>query len=182
MFVLAHLSDPHLAPLPSPQSARTAVQARARLHQLAAQAPLDPSRRYAGGAGRRSQRPRARPHRGDRRSVNLSLTNEFAPALRLARRPGRSARRHVRARQSRLLCESGRRTCADAPLGRLHARRQRRELSVRAAARAAGADRPVDVAADAAARRDRDTCMATRSPVSARCWRNSSASRRSASS
>ena len=51
-----------------PASARAAVQARARLHQLAAQAPLDPSRRHAGGAGRRSEGARARPHRGHRRS------------------------------------------------------------------------------------------------------------------
>ena len=46
--------------------------------------------------------------------VNLSLTNEFAPALRLARRPGRSARRHARARQSRFLCAIGRRICRHA--------------------------------------------------------------------
>ena len=66
--------------------ARAAVQARARLSQLAAQAPRDPSPRRAGGAGRRSRR-RAQPDHiavtGD--LVNLSLANEFAPGARLAR-------------------------------------------------------------------------------------------------
>ncbi len=38
MFVLAHLSDIHLPPLPTPASARTHQQARPRLSELAAQA------------------------------------------------------------------------------------------------------------------------------------------------
>ena len=48
MFTLAHLSDPHLAPLPAPRWSRTAQQARDRLYQLAAQAALHPRRARAG--------------------------------------------------------------------------------------------------------------------------------------
>ena len=91
MFVLAHLSDPHLAPLPRPRAARTPVQARARLHQLAAQAPRDPSRRGAGAlvADLKGAAPDHIAVTGD--LVNLSLTNEFAPARAWLRQPGRPA-------------------------------------------------------------------------------------------
>ena len=80
MFVLAHLSDPHLAPLPRPRSARTLVQARARLPQLAAQAARDPPRRVLAAlvADLKAQTPDHIAVTGD--LVNLSLTNEFAPA------------------------------------------------------------------------------------------------------
>ena len=107
---LAHLSDPHLAPLPTPNPLRTAVQARARLSQLAAQAARDPSRRRAG----RRWSPISKPAQPDHIAVtgdlvNLSLTKEFATGARLAGKARRSAHRHARAGQSRCLCARGRR-------------------------------------------------------------------------
>ena len=84
MFILAHLSDVHLAPLPRPNPLELLSQARARLSQLAAQAAPDPPRRHAGQGGRRSQSPRARPHRGHRRS-RQSLARE---RVRDRRAPG----------------------------------------------------------------------------------------------
>ena len=57
-FTLAHLSDPHLPPLPAAAAARARGQARARLSQLDAQPPQIPSPRGAGCAGRRTCRRR----------------------------------------------------------------------------------------------------------------------------
>ena len=154
MFVLAHLSDPHLAPLPRPRPRELLskrglgyinwLRKRRSIHRADMLAALV--------ADLKGHAPDHVAVTGD--LVNLSLTNEFAPARDWLARLGRSARRHGGARQSRCLCAASRRF-RGTPLGRLHARRRRRELSLRAAARAAGADRPFDLAADAAARRDR---------------------------
>ena len=50
-FTLAHLSDPHLPPLPAPRLARSRRQARARLSQLDPQPPQIPPPRRARRAG-----------------------------------------------------------------------------------------------------------------------------------
>ena len=110
MFILAHLSDPHLAPLPPPRPARALVQARARLHQLAAQAPLAstaPTCWRRSCADLKAHAPDHIAVTGD--LVNLSLDSEFAPARAWLDALGRSARCHLGARQSRRLCARGRR-------------------------------------------------------------------------
>ena len=156
MFVLAHLSDPHLGPLPAPRLARAPGQAGDRLHQLAAQAPSHPSRRRARAHRGRSQGAGARPHRGDRRSRQHLAAGEYPPALRLAR-IARAARTTspwcpaittsmcARPRVSR--SSTGAITCAATtpPMTR---------VSIPAPARAAGADRIVDRGADRAVHGD----------------------------
>ena len=126
------------------------VQARARLPQLAAQAPLRSiapmcSTRWSPIS--KAQTPDHIAVTGD--LVNLSLPSEFAPGAGLARRPRRPARRHASCpaitmpmcdRRPALPRATGATSCAATAA---------RRLSLRAAARAAGADRPVDVAADA---------------------------------
>ena len=149
-------------------SARALVQARARLHQLAAQAPRDPSRRGAGGARRRPEGAGGRPRRRDRRS-GQPVAGRRIPRARawLGALGGRTTSRWCPAITTP--------TCAPPPARRAHWADYMRgdageSFPVRAPARAAGADRAVDLAADAAARRDR-AAAATSSPGSARCWR-----------
>ena len=158
-FVLAHLSDPHLAPLPQPRLVELARQARDRLRQLAAQA-----RRRS--TGRRCWRASSPISRRRRRTTSRSpaissiwrCRSEYAAGARLARCARPAGRRDLGAGQSRRLCAQRRRRVARA-LGRLHARRRggsrSDRLPVPAPARAAGADRAVDLGAEPAAHGDR---------------------------
>ena len=100
MFVLAHLSDPHLAPLPRPSPLELLskrglgyinwLRKRRSIHRADMLAALV--------ADLKGHAPDHVAVSGD--LVNLSLTNEFARGARLARGPGRSARCHGGARQS----------------------------------------------------------------------------------
>ncbi len=126
MFVLAHLSDPHLAPLPQPRLSELDRQARDRLSQLAAQAAADPPRRRARAHRRRPQGAGAGPHRGDRRS------RQHLARRRISRRRAPGSKRSARRADVTLVpgnhdayVRSGRAASA-AALGRLHARRRRR--------------------------------------------------------
>ncbi len=78
MFTLAHLSDPHLAPMPVPNFARLRVQAVRRLRELAAQPPVHSSDRGAGEDHRRllAQKPDHIAMTGD--IANIALPFEFA--------------------------------------------------------------------------------------------------------
>ncbi len=126
MFVLAHLSDPHLAPLPFPHPRELLskrglgylnwLRKRRSIHRADMLTALV--------ADLKDHAPDHIAVTGD--LVNLSLTKEFAPALAWLEGLGGSARRHARARQSRFLCEIGGRFCRP-PLGRLHARRRGRK-------------------------------------------------------
>ena len=151
MFVLAHLSDPHLGPLPAPRLRELAGQAGDRLHQLAAQAPAHPSRRRARAHRRGSEGAGARPHRRDRRSRQHLASRRIPAGTGVACIARAAARRHPGARQSRRLRARGRAFTA-APLGRLHARRRCRHdsVSIPAPARSAGADRIIDRGSDRA--------------------------------
>ena len=182
MFVLAHLSDPHLAPLPSaaPRELLSKrglgyinwLRKRRSIHRAEMLAALV--------ADLKAHAPDHVAVTGD--LVNLSLTNEFAPARAWLERLGDPRRRHRRARQSRCLCAARRRTRGTRHWGDYMRGDVARELSLRAAARTAGADRPFDVAADAAARRDRPPARRPARPARRGCWRSSSASGCSASS
>ena len=104
MFVLAHLSDPHLAPLPFPHPRELSskrglgyinwLRKRRSIHRADMLAALVADLKSHG----------ARPHRGDRRSRQPVADQGVCTGARLARRPWRSAQRHARARQSRFLC------------------------------------------------------------------------------
>ena len=104
MFVLAHLSDPHLPPLPKPRRRELLSKRglgyinwlwrRRLIHRADVLAALV--------ADLEGHKPDHVAVTGD--LINLSLTNEFAPALAWLGSLGRSARRHDRSRQPRLLC------------------------------------------------------------------------------
>ena len=92
MFILAHLSDPSCAAAKA-QSAGTAVQARARLSQLAAQAAPDPPRRTCWPGWSPISKP-ARPttSRSPAISSISRSRSEFATGARLAGTARRSVR------------------------------------------------------------------------------------------
>ena len=91
-FTLAHLSDPHLPPLPAARLARSRGQARARLSQLDPQPPQIPPARGARRAGRRHAGAAAGPHRGHRRSRQSGAGSRVRAGAGLAgkRRPAAS--------------------------------------------------------------------------------------------
>ena len=92
MFILAHLSDPHLAPLPRPRLRELIGKRVTGYHQLAAQAPLHPRPAVLARivADLKAQAPDHIAVTGD--LANIALPAEFARGARLAGRP-----RHRRA-------------------------------------------------------------------------------------
>ena len=157
-FVLAHLSDPHLAPLPQPRLAELIGKRatgfvnwrrkREAIHrpEVLARIVADLKAQSAGS------------HRGHRRSRQSGAAGRIRAGARLARCAGLAGRRDVGAGQSRRLCaqrrcgvaaRTGATSCAATQ------RRRHRRLPVPAAARAAGADRGFDVGAEPAADGDR---------------------------
>ena len=153
-------------------AARSRGQARARLSQLDPQPPQISPPRGAGRAGRRHAGAAAGPHRGDRRSRQPGAGGGIHAGPGLARKRRHAAAGHGRSRQSRRLCPRH-----AAPFRRhvraVSARRRRRgrwhAVSVRAPARAAGADRRLLGGADAAADGHRPA-----RPRAARCARSPS--------
>ena len=128
MFVLAHLSDPHLAPLPS-RGRRTAVASAgsatstgsasaARIHRAEVLAALV--------ADLKAAAPDHIAVTGD--LVNLSLTDEFAPARAWLDALGDPHDVTFVPGNHDSLCAAAA-GLRGATLGRLHARRHRRELS-----------------------------------------------------
>ena len=171
-FTLAHLSDPHLPPLPA-----------ARLRDLAGKRALGylnwtrNRHKYhrrevldALVADMQAQRPDHIAVTGD--LVNLALEAEFTPGAGLARKRRHAATGHRRSRQSRRLCPRHAASFRRHVRG-ISARRRRRggrhAVSVRAPARAAGADRRLLGGADAAADGHRPA-----RPRAARCARSPS--------
>ena len=123
MFVLAHLSDPHLAPLPWPHPRELLskrglgylnwLRKRRSIHRADMLAALV--------ADLKAHAPDHIAVTGD--LVNLSLTNEFAPAL--AWLDGLGDPRDVTLVPGNHDPMCARRGLRRAPLGRLHARRRR---------------------------------------------------------
>ena len=154
-FTLAHLSDPHLPPLPavracanSPASARSAISTgRRNRHKYHRRDVLDVL-----VSDMQAQMPDHIAVTGD--LVNLALEAEFAPARAWLESVGAPDRVTVDSRQSRRLCSRDPASLR-ASLGRLSGRRRRgrwrRHVSVPAPARPAGADRRILGGADAAA-------------------------------
>ena len=103
-FTLAHLSDPHLPPLPAAR-VRDLAGKRAlgylnwtrNRHKYHRREVLD-----ALVADMQAQRPDHIAVTGD--LVNLALEAEFTPGASLARKRRHAAAGHCRARQSRRLC------------------------------------------------------------------------------
>ena len=89
--------------------------------------------------------------------VNLSLDTEFARAARWLDALGKPHDVTLVPGNHDAYVRHVRRSCR-AALGRFHARRRRCGLSLRAAARAAGADRALHIAADRAVHGDRPAC------------------------
>ena len=139
MFTLAHLSDPHLAPLPAPRwSELTASADRLLNWQRKRRFVHDPGVLAQIVADLKAQAPDHIAVTGD--IANIALPAEFARRDWL----DASAARDVTfdAGQPRRLCARSRRSHAQAAWGATHARRRRqRRLSIRAAARAGGAGR-----------------------------------------
>ena len=174
-FTLAHLSDPHLPPLPRPRLARTRGQARARLPQLDPQPPQIPSPRGAGRAGRRHAGAAAGPYRGDRRPRQSGAGGGIFPGPGLARKRRPAARRDRRSRQSRRLCPRHTASFHRHVRGlsaRRHRRGRQRCVSVRAPPRTAGADRRLLRGADASFDGHRTNSAARSSTRSIAGWRS----------
>ena len=104
MFVLAHISDIHLAPLPAPRPAELiSKRGLGYLNWLRKRRAIHrPEVLEALVADLKAQQPDHIAVTGD--LVNLSLANEFAPARAWLDRLGPAARRDLRARQPRRLC------------------------------------------------------------------------------
>ena len=90
MFTLAHLSDPHLAPLPEPRWSELIGkrvtgylnwQRRRRFIHDAESAGQDRRRPESAGGG---------PHRRHRRLTNIALPEEFVRGARMAAGPRRA--------------------------------------------------------------------------------------------
>ena len=175
-YVLAHLSDsaPGAAADPAPLELLSKrglgylnwLRKRRRIHRAEMLAALV--------ADLKARQPDHIAVTGD--LVNLSLANEFAPARAWigARRPGP------------VTLVPGNHDCYVRPAATFAAHHwgeymrgdYRRKLSVRAPARAAGADRPFDLAADAAACRDRRLAWRSARAAGRASWRTLGASRR----
>ena len=120
-------SDPHLAPLPTPASRRAASASAGSAISTGCASAARSIGRSAGGARRRSQGAGARPHRGHRRS-GQSLADQRIRAgaglARTARRAGPTSTFVPGNHDAYVRAAAGHRR---ARLGRLHARRRRRD-------------------------------------------------------
>ena len=169
MFVLAHLSDPHLAPLPTPRSARARCPSAGSATSTGCASAAAIHRAEVLARARRRPRRRKRPTTS--RSPAISSTCR-SPTNSRRRAPGSTGwatphdvtlvpgnhDAYVRAAAA----------LAERALGRLHARRRAaKSVSVRAPARAGRADRAFDRRCRRAVRRDRPARTAISSRGSA---------------
>ena len=181
MFTLAHVSDVHLAPLPTPRPSELLskrglgylnwLRKRRAIHRADMLAALV--------ADLKARAPDHIAVTGD--LVNLSLTKRVCARRAIGSTALGEPRdvTFVPGNHDAYVRQAT--TVRRAALGRVHAGRRRRKFSLRSKARAGRADRALDIAADAAARRNRPTARrAARAPWRS-CWTSSSASRCSAS-
>ena len=178
-FTLAHLSDPHLPPLPAARL-RDLASKRAlgylnwtrNRHKYHRREVLD-----ALVADIQAQQPDHIAVTGD--LVNLALEAEFAPSRAWLESVGDAAARHRHPRQSRCLCARHKASLGGSVATTICAatRRRQRRVSLRAPARTAGADRRVLRGADAAADGDGKARARAAARRSTGCWRSSPASR-----
>ncbi len=104
-FTLAHLSDPHLPPLPSPRLSRSRRQTRARLSQLDAQPPQISTSATCSIRWCRTCKRKTPDHiaiTGD--LVNLALECRICAVANMAGERRHAGSRHRDPRQSRRLC------------------------------------------------------------------------------
>ena len=150
MFTLAHLSDPHLAPLPEPRwSELIGKRVTGYINwQRKRRFIHDPAALAAIVADIKAQTPDHIAVTGD--IANIALAGRISARPRLAGKPRLRARRDFRPRQPRHLCARGRRS-RRAAMGRVYVRRRRRRrISLRPAPRQCCADRPLNRRADGA--------------------------------
>ena len=107
MFTLAHLSDPHLAPLPEPRwSELIGKRVTGYINwQRKRRFIHDPAALAAIVADVKAQTPDHIAVTGD--IANIAPAGRISSRPRLAGEPGPRARRHLRSRQSRHLCARG---------------------------------------------------------------------------
>ena len=104
MFTLAHLSDPHLAPLPKPRWSELIGKRVTGYLNWQRRRRFIHDAKVLGKIVADLKAQAARPHRGHRRLANIALQEEFERGRKWLQEPGLAARRQLRPRQSRCLC------------------------------------------------------------------------------